>query len=107
MFHRGPSTGNQMQPATARIFPRSDRLHLELEASPDSPPWTGALLDRTGTRTVVPVTVGERTDTASGQRWLTADVALAPLGIGDYVIELRSTAGTEQRRTLVAIRVTQ
>jgi VWFA-related protein len=107
MFHRGPSTGNQMQPATARIFPRSDRVHLELEAAADSPPWIGALLDRTGTKTAVPVTVGERTDNGSGQRWLTADVTLAPLGAGDYVIELKSTAGAEQRRTLVAIRVTQ
>jgi VWFA-related protein len=107
LFHRGPSTGNQMQPATARIFPRSDRLHLELEASPQSPIWIGALLDRTGARTAVPVTAGDRTDNGSGQRWLTADVTLAPLGAGDYVIELRSTAGSQQQRTLVAIRVTQ
>jgi VWFA-related protein len=107
LFHRGPSTGNQLQPATARIFPRSDRVHLELEAPPDSPTWTGALIDRNGTKTAVPVTVGERTDAGSGQRWLTADPTLAPLGAGDYVIELTSTAGTEQRRTLVAIRVTQ
>ena len=107
MFHRGPSTGNQMQPATTRIFPRSDRVHVELEAAADAPPWTGALLDRTGTKTAVPVTVGERSDSGSGQRWLTADVTLAPLGAGDYLIELKSTAGAEQRRTLVAIRVTQ
>ena len=107
LFHRGPSTGNQMQPATARIFPRSDRLHLELEASRQSPIWIGALLDRTGARTASPVTVGDRTDNGSGQRWLTADVTLAPLGAGDYVIELSSTAGLQQRRTLVAIRVTQ
>ena len=55
----------------------------------------------------MPVTVGERTDAATGQRWLTADVTLAPLGAGDYAIELTSTVGTEQKRTLVAFRVTQ
>ena len=107
VFHRGPSTGNQMQPSPGRIFPRSDRLHVELEAAAGAPGWTGGLLDRNGARTVVPVTVGERTDSASGQRWLTADVTLAPLGVGDYVVELTSTAGTEQKRTLVGIRVTQ
>jgi hypothetical protein len=107
VFHRGPSTGNQVQPAGGRIFPRSDRLHLELEAQPGTPVWAGALLDRTGTKTAVPVAAGERTDAATGQRWLTADVTLAPLGAGDYVIELITTAGMEQRRTLVAIRVTQ
>ncbi len=107
LFHRGPSTGNQLQPAAARIFPRSDRVHIELEASSDSPSWAGALLDRNGTKTAVPVTVGIRTDSGSGQRWLIADVTLAPLGAGDYVVELITTGGTEQRHTLVAIRVTQ
>jgi len=107
VFHRGPSTGNQMQPAEGRIFPRSDRLHLEQEAATGTPGWQGALLDRNGTKTPVPVAAGERTDAATGQRWLTADITLAPLGGGDYVIELTSTAGTEQKRTLVAIRVTQ
>jgi VWFA-related protein len=106
LFHRGPSTGNKLEPAPARIFPRSDRVHVELETTADSPSWVGAVLDRNGTKTAIPVTVGERTDTASGQRWLTADLILAPLGAGDYVIELSSTAGTEARRTLVAIRVT-
>jgi VWFA-related protein len=107
LFHRGPSTGNQLQPAAARIFPRSDHVHVELEADADSPKWMGALLDRNGTKTGVPVTVGERTDSGSGQRFLVADITLAPLGAGDYVIELSSMAGTERRRTLVAIRVTQ
>jgi VWFA-related protein len=107
VLHRGPSTGNQVQPADGRIFPRSERLRLELEAAPGAPAWTGALLDRNGTTTAVPVVAGERTDAATGQRWLTADITLAPLGPGDYVVELTSTAGSEQRKTLVAIRVTQ
>jgi len=68
--------------------------------------WTAILLDRNGTKTIVPVTVGERTDTASGQRWLTADVTLAPLGPGDYVVELSTTKGSTTHKTLVAFRVT-
>jgi VWFA-related protein len=107
VFHRGPSTGNQIQPASGHVFPRSDRVHVELEAQAGAPGWTAALLDRNGTKTAVPVNVGERTDAASGQRWLTADVTLAPLGPGEYVIELTSVAGTEQKRALVGIRVTQ
>ncbi|MGA8363248.1 MAG: hypothetical protein WB709_01870, partial [Solirubrobacteraceae bacterium] len=97
----------QIQPAPGHVFPRSERIHLELEAGAGAPGWTAALLDRNGTKTAVPVNVGERTDAASGQRWLTADVTLAPLGAGDYVIELTSTVGTEQKRALVPIRVTQ
>ena len=33
VFHRGPSTGNQVQPADGRIFPRSERIRLEMEAA--------------------------------------------------------------------------
>ena len=107
VFHRGPSTGNQVQPADGRIFPRSERIRMEMEAAAGTPVWTGALLDRNGTKTAVPVAAGERTDAATGQRWLTADVTLAPLGPGDYVVELTITVGAQQNKTLVAIRVTQ
>src|SRR4029078_11668577 len=86
VFHRGPSTGNKLEPSTTHIFPRADRLHFELEAPGAGVTWSGALLDRTGKPTVVPVTVGERADAATGQRWLTADVTLAPLGPGDFVV---------------------
>lgn len=106
MFHRGPATGNQVQPANGRVFPRSERVRMEMEADAGTPVWTGVLLDRNGTKTAVPVTTGERTDASTGQRWLTADITLAPLGPGDYVVELATVAGSEQRKTLVAIRVT-
>ena len=107
IFHRGPATGNQVQPANGRVFPRSERIRMEMEADAGAPVWTGVLLDRNGTKTAVPVTTGERSDASTGQRWLTADITLAPLGPGDYVVELATTAGNEQKKTLVAIRVTQ
>jgi VWFA-related protein len=106
IFHRGPSTGNQLQPAAGRVFPRSERIRMEMEADAGVPVWTGAVLDRNGTTTVVPVVTGERTD-AAGQRWLTADITLAPLGQGDYVVELSTVKGTGTHKSLVAIRVTQ
>ena len=90
VLHRGPATGNQVQPADGRTFPRSERIRLEMEAAPGGPVWTGALLDRNGTRTTIPV-----------------DITLAPLGPGDYVVELSTTAGTDTHKSLVAIRVMQ
>jgi len=107
IFHRGPSTGNQVQPAAGRVFPRSERIRMEMEAVAGDPVWTGVILDRNGNKTIVPVVVGERTDATSGQRWFTADITLAPLGAADYVVELTATAGSQQKKTLVAIRVTQ
>jgi hypothetical protein len=55
----------------------------------------------------VPVTIGERTDTATGQRWLTADVTLAALGAGEYVIEVSAPGAGVDQKTLTAIRVTR
>ena len=106
VFHRGPATGNQLQPAAGRVFPRSARIRMEMEADAATPLWSAVLLDRNGTKTIVPVTVGERTDTANGQRWLTADLTLAPLGPGDYVVELSTAKGTTTHKTLVGFRVT-
>ena len=107
IFHRGPATGNQVQPAPGRVFPRSERLRMEMEAEAGTPVWKGVLLDRNGAATIVPVTTGERTDAATGQRWLTADITLAPLGAADYVVELTTTTAGQQKKTLVGIRVTQ
>jgi hypothetical protein len=53
---------------------------------------------------MVPVTALMR-DEADGSRWQTAQLALAPLAPGDYVIELAGGAGGEQKRTLVGFRV--
>ena len=107
IFHRGPATGNQVQPAAGRVFPRSERLRMEMEADAGAPVWTGVLLDRNGAATIVPVTTGERTDAVTGQRWLTAEITLAPLGAADYVVELTTAKAGQQKKTLVGIRVTQ
>ena len=104
VFHRGPTTGNQLQPAPNRTFSRTERIHLEIQAASGSPAWTGRLLDRNGRALPIPIQTGERLDASTGQRWLTADLTLAPLGAGDYIIELTRADGT---KTLTAIQVTQ
>ena len=52
----------------------------------------------------LPVTIAERTDD-SGQRWLTAEVTLAPLAPGDYIIEMSGTSKGMAQTILAAIRV--
>ena len=105
IFRRGPSTGNVPQRSTAREFSRTERLHIEMLPG-QATGWTGALLDRTGKTLPIPVTTGERTEAATGQRWLIADVTLAPLGAGDYAIELTVQRAGEPAKILKAIRVT-
>jgi hypothetical protein len=70
-------------------------------------PGSGRLLDKNGNALDIPVTVAERADAASGQRWLAGELALAALGPGDYVVEIGSTGPAGEQKVVTAIRVTR
>lgn len=104
LFRRGPSTGNRVQPAGSPTYTRTERVRLEIPATGDAALSAGRILDRNGTAIELPVTIAERTDDA-GQRWLTAEVILAPLAPADYIIELSGTVKGTATKVLAAIRV--
>ncbi len=104
LFRRGPTTGNKLQPAATFLFSRTERLRLEIPVEAGTAPGTGQLLDRTGKLLSVPVSVGQKTG-EDGGAWITADVTLAPLGAGDYAIEVTSKRGSTEEKTVTAIRV--
>jgi VWFA-related protein len=106
LYRRGPSTGNRVLPAGDFRFSRTERLRLELPLTAGATPGTGRLLDRNAQPLQVPVQIAERTDD-EGQRWLTADVTLAPLAPGDYLVEVTYEAGTSGHQVLTALRVTR
>jgi VWFA-related protein len=105
LFRRGPSTGNRIQPAASFQFSRTERVRLEVPIDAGVTPGAARLLDKMGQPLAIPVTVTERTDADGGQRWLTADVTLAPLAPGDYAIELSATVAGAEQRVVTAIRV--
>ena len=106
LFRRGPSTGNRILPAGSFQFSRTERVHLEFPLAPDAKPGGARLLDKAGQPLNVPVTTAERSDADSGQRWMTADLTLAPLAAGDYVIEATTNAAAPgEQRVMTAIRV--
>ena len=107
VFRRGLSTANRLQPAANLQFSRSDRMRLEVALGAGDKVGAGRLLDKNGQASPVPITISERTDSASGQRWMVADVALAALGGGDYVVELSAASGTSDKKVMTAIRVTR
>jgi hypothetical protein len=74
-------------------------MRVEIPAG-DGTEVSARLLDRTGKMLNVPVTAAVRTD-ADGSRWYTAQLALAPLGPGDYVVEISS--GSD--RSIAAFRI--
>ena len=107
LFRRGPTTGNRQVPAGSFQFSRTERAHLEFPAGADVKAGTGRLLDKSGEPLSIPVTTAERTDAQTGQRWLTADVTLAALAAGDYVIEFTTGDAAAQKKVMTAIRVTR
>jgi hypothetical protein len=69
----------------------------------DGKPGAARLLDRNAQPLAVPVTTGERVE--GTQRWITADLALAPLAPGDYAIELRIIGPAGESGVVTALRV--
>jgi VWFA-related protein len=98
-FRRGPTTANR-DIATADLrFHRSERLRVDVP-SPNATAVAARMLDRNGNPTSMPVIALVRDD-SDGSRWQSAEIALAPLAPGDYLVEL--TSGTT--RTLAAFRL--
>ena len=105
LFRRGPSTGNQWQPLAEPIFSRTERARFEVPVAPELAVSAARLLDRNGNPLDVPTTVGDRTD--GGTTWKTIDATLAPLTVGDYVLELTGTVRGTEQKLLTAFRVTR
>ena len=80
-------------------FRRNEQLRVEIPAGAATEA-SARLLDRTGKMLNVPVAAALRDD-ADGSRWQTAQLTLAPLAPGDYVIEI--TSG--QDRSIAAFRI--
>ena len=96
---RGVTTGNQLMATADLRFRRTERISVEIPTT-GTDAGTAQLLNRTGQVMPIPVTAAIRED-ADGSRWRTAQLALAPLAPGDYVIEQSAGGAT----TLTAFRV--
>jgi hypothetical protein len=106
LFRRGASTGNRYVPAATFLFSRTERVRIEVPMPAGATPAGGRMLDKAVQRLEVPVALSTRTDEA-GTQWLTADVTLAPLGAGDYLVETSFTVDGAEHKAVTAIRVTR
>jgi VWFA-related protein len=89
IWRRGPSTGPQFMMTADPRFERTERIRIEVPTTTTSGMPTAHLLDRTGKMLPIPVQVRSRQDADTNVRWVMADLTLAPLGMGDYGIEVR------------------
>jgi VWFA-related protein len=94
MWRRGPSTGPRHLRTADPRFQRNERLKLELATSAAGEA-TARLLDRTGKPLPIPVQVSERIEPGGDLRWIVVDAGLAPLGAGEYAIEVTLGEATQ------------
>jgi VWFA-related protein len=96
LSRRGPSTGIAWVPTADPRFRRQERIRVSVGIGPEAGTPAGALLDRSGRPINVPVKLDQSEPTA-----LVAELALAPLAAGDYVLAL----GGGPKRLFVPLRI--
>ena len=102
VYRRGPTTGNRDVPTADLRFRRTERVRVEVPVgTADS--CSARLLDRTGKPLPIPLT-GTVSTESDGTRWMSAQLTLAPLAVGDYLVEL-APDGDSTRRVLTALRL--
>ncbi len=102
----GPSTGRRYVAAADPRFRRTDRLRVEVPVAPGAPTVSAELLDRTGAALpAIPVKAGLGTPDADGVVWATADLTLAPLSAGDYVVRVTVTHEADTAQALTGFRI--
>jgi hypothetical protein len=103
LFRRGPATGPAYAATSDRRFRRADRLRFDVPSEAALETVTAVLLGRNGRPLAVPVTLGERHD--NGTRYVTGEVVLAPLAVGDYLVEFTNRATPVPLSVLIAFRI--
>lgn len=104
IWRRGPTTGMKFVLTADRRISRADRVRVDVPVAEGVSASAAALLDRAGKRIEVPVTPDTRAD--AGLHWASAELALAPLAPGEYVVKLTMAGVGEPREMFTAIRVT-
>ena len=102
---RGPGSGRLFAPTADPRFRRTERIVLETPLVSTTATVTARLLNRVGQAMNVPVTLSERIDESLLLRVSVAELALAPLALGEYVIEVTATAGAVTETISYAVRI--
>lgn len=92
-LRRGPSTGLSYQPTADTRYRRTERLRVEVPRVTTSGVVSARLLGRDGQPLAMTVALSERVDAERQLRFVVADIALAPLAQGEYVLEIVVTDG--------------
>jgi len=103
VFRANPGPRAPLRPVADFKFFRTERMHVEWTLAKPLDDRTARLLNRRGEPLAVPVALTERAD--GDRQVLAADLTLAPLADGDYVIEVTASSGGAKIQKLLAFRV--
>ena len=97
------TTPTSPRPAGSVQFRRTERIRVQWSVSAATDARAARLLGRDGVPLALPVTLTERDE--GGIRFLVADLNLAPLTAGDYIIEVEATVAGRRETGMLAVRV--
>jgi hypothetical protein len=104
VLRRGPSTGNQYVPTADLRFRRTERIRIDVPVLGTLEQVTAAVLDRNGQPLQLAVEAVRRDDPEPSLHWASAELALAPLAPGDYVVRTAVQQGYNRRESLTALK---
>lgn len=103
LFRRGPTTGRQFVAVGDQRFRRTEHARVEVPLDDASATVEASLIDRTGTPLRIPV--ASRVESIDGTASAIAEVSLAPLSPGDYVLRVVVGAGDAATTSATAFRI--
>lgn len=101
---RGPSTGRNFESTADARFRRTERLRLDV-ARLAAADVQARVLNRTGQELALPVSITDTPAADDQPARAVAELALAPLAAGEYVVELTATAGARTETRTYAFRL--
>jgi VWFA-related protein len=85
---RGPATGLQYNVTADARYQRTERIRFEIPKLAEDTTTATRLLNRTGQVLPLTITLSERVDDKLQTRFIVADLTLAPLAQGEYILEV-------------------
>ena len=104
IWRRGPTTAMKFVLTADRRISRADRIRVDVPVAAGVMASAAALLDRAGKP--IGVTVAPATRVDGDLHWASAELALAPLAPGEYLVKLTLAGPGAPRDLFTAIRVT-
>ncbi|MDO8680401.1 MAG: VWA domain-containing protein [Acidobacteriota bacterium] len=104
-LRRGPSTGLAYVPTADPRFRRTERLRVEVPLAAAEYAGAARLLTREGQPMPLVATYTTRADAATSVTFGVAEIVLAPLAAGDYVLEVTLTKGKNSEVVAYGFRI--